>query len=297
MGSDARSYQGIQTMNRLTSLFCLSFMVYAPLSAANDLTPAFEAVEARDFVQAIETLERLADDNATRDTLFHLALNQYRRAEFADARGTLKQLNKRYPGDADAHYLAGLVYLALIGEVNVFRKVGMAKKTMRSWETALEIDAGHLNSRFAILAFYAQAPAIAGGDIEKATEMQMEIAELSEEYGTLALAMLKSKQEDDAAAEAAFQHAFTLTDRAGPHFSFAQYHLRREQWEQAIDESNEYLNRERRWWDPDVTLAYLIKARAHSELGNTRQAREIANQGLSLNPNRQIREMLEETLQ
>ena len=43
-------------------------------------------------------------------------------------------------------------------------------------------------------------------------------------------------------------------------------------------------------------MAYLIKNRAHSELGNTRQARELATQGLALNPNRIIRKMLEETL-
>lgn len=281
-------------MKRIVPL--LVACAYLPFSHGNDLTPAFEAVEARQFTQAIETLERLADQRADRDTLFHLALNQYRHADFEAAEETLSELNDQYPADADALHLSGLVYLALVGEVNVFRKVGMAKKTVASWEAAVAADPNHLNSRFAIFAFYTQAPAIAGGDIDKATKLQAEMAAMNEEYGTLAMAMLKSKADDLEAAEAAFQHAFTLTDRAGPHFSFAQYLLRTEQWEKAIFHSNEFLERERKWWDPDITAAYLMKTRAHSELGNTRQARELASQGLALNPNRVIRRLLENAL-
>ncbi|MGB1686894.1 MAG: tetratricopeptide repeat protein [Pseudomonadales bacterium] len=281
-------------MKRL-SLFLFA-CAYLPVIHGNDLAPAFEAVEARQFKQAIKTLERLADESRDRDTLFHLALNQYRQAEFKDADETLSDLHDQYPADADALYLSGLVYLALVGEVNMFRKVGMAKKTIASWEAAVAAEPDHLNSRFAIFAFYTQAPAIAGGDIEKAATLQTEMAAMNEEYGTLALAMLSSRAGNLEAAEAAFQHAFTLTERAGPHFSFAQYLLRTEQWEEAIKHSNEFLDRERKWWDPDITMAYLIKSRAHSELGNNRQAREMASQGLALNPNRIIRKMLEEAL-
>ncbi len=262
--------------------------------AGERLAPALDALEARDFDIAIARLQQLEVD---RDVLFHLARAQLRAGAFGDADETIEQLHKAYPEDAEAWYLTGLVKLSLVGEVSIFRKVGMAKQTLAAFENSVRIDPNHLNSRYAILAFYANAPGIAGGDLEKAQSLQPVLDARDPGFGAMAKALLLSKENDNAATEAAYRDAIRLLDRAGPHFALAQFYMRTEQWQKALVEIEQYHAKEKRWWDPDITLAHLIAARANAELGKQAQAKELANMALAMNPNKQVKGMLEDTLE
>jgi len=269
----------------------------ATSTLANDaLVPAFEAVNDRDYERAIETLTRLSEEQQDRDVLFHLARVQYQSGDFDSASDTLEDFHLQYPGDGEAYYLAGLVYLALIGEVNIFKKVGMANKALASWKASVAADPGNLDSRYAIFAYYTNAPGIAGGDLDVARKLMIEINLLDKAYGAMAKGLLLGREEDEAGAEAAFQEAAVLMNRAGPYFSLAQFYMQTEQYEKAIASVRQYQNREKRWWDPDITIAHLLIARANAELGNAEAAREEATLGLSMNPNKQTRKLLNETL-
>ena len=267
-----------------------------PTLANDALIPALKAVDDRDYEQAIETLTRLSEEQQDRDVLFHLARVLYQSGDYDEAEETLEDFHEQYPGDAEALYLSGLVYLALLGEVNIFKKVGMAKKTLASWEASVAADPEYLNSQYAIFAYYTNAPSIAGGDIEVARELMIEINLLDKAYGVMAEGLLLSKEDDEAGAEAAFQEAAVLMNRAGPYFSLAQFYMQTEQYEKAISSVQQFQNGEKRWWDPDVTAAYLVMAQANAQLGNVEEARNEANRGLAMNPNRQIRKLLNETL-
>ena len=282
-------------MKFLTTLIaCCLFSV--PTLANDALIPALKAVDDRDYEQAIETLTRLSEEQQDRDVLFHLARVLYQSGDYDEAEETLEDFHEQYPGDAEALYLSGLVYLALLGEVNIFKKVGMAKKTLASWEASVAADPEYLNSQYAIFAYYTNAPSIAGGDIEVARELMIEINLLDEAYGVMAEGLLLSKEDNEAGAEAAFQEAAVLMNRAGPYFSLAQFYMQTEQYEKAISSVQQFQNGEKRWWDPDVTAAYLVMAQANAQLGNVEEARNEANRGLAMNPNRQIRKLLNETL-
>lgn len=282
-------------MKFLTTLIaCCLFS--APTLANDALIPALKAVDDRDYEQAIETLTRLSEEQQDRDVLFHLARVLYQSGDYDEAEETLEDFHEQYPGDAEALYLSGLVYLALLGEVNIFKKVGMAKKTLASWEASVAADPEYLNSQYAIFAYYTNAPSIAGGDIEVARELMIEINLLDKAYGVMAEGLLLSKEDDEAGAEAAFQEAAVLMNRAGPYFSLAQFYMQTEQYEKAISSVQQFQNGEKRWWDPDVTAAYLVMAQANAQLGNVEEARNEANRGLAMNPNRQIRKLLNETL-
>jgi tetratricopeptide (TPR) repeat protein len=282
-------------MKSITTLIICCLL--ASSTFANDaLIPAFEAVDERDYERAIETLTRLSEEQQDRDVLFHLARVQYHSGDFDNASDTLEDFHHQYPGDAEAYYLSGLVYLALLGEVNIFKKVGMAKKTLASWKASVAADPEYLNSRYAIFAYYTNAPGIAGGDLDVARELMIEITALDKAYGAMAKGLLLSREEDETGAEASFQEAAVLMNRAGPYFSLAQFYMQTEQYEKAISSVQQFQSREKRWWDPDVTVAYLVMARANAELGNVDVARDEATRGLSMNPNKQIRKLLNETL-
>ncbi len=280
---------------------CIALAIFALIfcgtAAANErLKLALAAFDNREFDTALNTLETLQSEQADRNVLFHLARIQYRTGDFNAAEDTLKTLLAAYPTDADAWYLAGLNHLALVDEVSIFKKLGQAKQSMSAWQTAVDVDPEHINARYAIFAFYASAPGIAGGDLEKATALQSDLAQRNPGFGAMAEALLLSQREDAAATEAAFKEAVRLMDRAGPHFVLAQFYMTQEQWQAAIREIDNFYQKEKRWWDPDVTVAYLIQAQANARLGNTDSARSIANQALAMSPTPQIRTMLEDTL-
>ena len=228
--------------------------------------------------------------------LFHLARVQYQSGDFDRALDTLEDFHPLYPNDSEAYYLSGLVYLALIVEVNIFKKVGMANKALSSWKASVAADPGNLDSRYAIFAFYTNAPGIAGGDLNIAKEQMKEIEQLDSAYGAMAKGLLLSKEKDEAGAETAFQKAAILMNRAGPYFSLAQFYMQTEQYEKAISSVRQFRAREKRWWDPDVTVAYLVIARANAELGNIEVARKEAELGLSMNPNKQTKKLLNKIL-
>ena len=309
MGPDKRSHQDVRGIGARWSVKLIPFFAPVRIIAlgcclllgtkvfANDLAPAIEAVEARQFETALEELERVIDSKTSRDALFQLALVQYRTADFKDARATLENLHEDFPDDADAHYLSGLVHLALVSEVSIFKKVDMAKQAMADWEQAVASDPNHLNARYAIFAYYIKAPSIAGGSIETAESLQKELLTIDESFGTMALALVLNKKNDFIGAESAFRQSIEMMDRAGPHFALAQFYMETEQWEKSIAEMSQYLAKEKMWWDPDVTMVHLMKARAYTELGNYASAQQAASLGLSLNPNRRVRELLEKTIE
>lgn len=271
-------------------------LVHATVLGNDALAPAVKAFEARDYQGAMKALTELQKQREDRDILFHLARLQYRLGDFETAADTLTRLHAAYPLDADGYYLSGLVYLSLVGEVNVFRKVGMAKKALESWRASVAANPRHLDSRYAIFAYYASAPGIAGGDLVHAGELQRELKALDEAYGAMASGLLLSRQDQPIEAEAAYREAVQLMDRAGPYFSLAQFYMQTEQFAKAIDSIDQFNAGEKRWWDPDITVAHLIVARANAELGNVEAARTKATQALALNPNKQIKALLEETL-
>lgn len=264
--------------------------------AKDSLTTALKAADERNYDQAIKTLSKLSKKQQDRDVLFYLARVQYQAGEFHDASDTLEDFHPLHPNDSEAYYLSGLVYLALINEVNVFKKVGMANKALSSWKASVAADPGNLDSRYAIFAYYTSAPGIAGGDMDIAREQMNEIEQLDRGYGAMAKGFLLSKRKDTAGAETAFKEAASLMNRAGPYFSLAEFFIETEQYEKAISSVQQFQGREKRWWDPDVTVACLVLARANTELGNIEAAKKEAMLGLSMNPNKQIKKQLNKIL-
>lgn len=92
------------------------------------------------------------------------------------------------PGNADAHHLHGEVLAARIGEVSMFRKMGMAGRMRKAWEQAIALDPTHVDAHMALVRYYLEAPAIAGGDRDKALELARRLADLDPRAGYRSMA-------------------------------------------------------------------------------------------------------------
>ena len=267
-----------------------------PVAADEPLVSALDAVHARDFEAALSSLSDLPEAQRTRDTQFHLARVQYLTGDLAASLKTLEALQVSYGKDSEAFYLAGLVYLELVDKVNVFKKVGTAKKSLSSWQDAVAKNPQNLDARYAIFAYYASAPGIAGGDMDRAVNMVQEIDQQDKGYGAMAKGLLLSLQDDSAGAEAAYQEAAILMDRAGPYMSLAQLYMATENYEKALTAAAQFLEGEKRWWDPDITVAYLMRVRANERLGRLQAAKEEAKLALSMNPSKRVEKALKKEL-
>lgn len=92
--------------------------------------------------------------------------------------------------NAQYHYMLGLAEAAHIGERGAIGAARAASRMRRAWERAVELDPGHMDARFSLLTFYAQAPGIVGGGRDKADAELAHITELDAVQGHRAKALL-----------------------------------------------------------------------------------------------------------
>ena len=157
-------------------ILALTLFLAAPFAVADNPagTQALAALEARDAGRAIDILERAIRTDRN---------------------------------NAELHYLLGNAEAAHIGSRNALGQMRAAGRMRRAWERAVELDAEHLQARFSLMSYYAQAPGIAGGDKAKARAEAAEIARRDVVMGHRAAATLAAMDSDFPGAVAELQQA------------------------------------------------------------------------------------------
>ncbi len=113
--------------------------------------------------------------------------------------------------NAELHFLLGNAEAAHIGNRNALGQMRAAGRMRRAWERAVELDPSHLQARFSLMSYYAQAPGIAGGDKAKARAEAAEIARRDVVMGHRAAASLAAMDSDFPGAVAELQQAVAKT--------------------------------------------------------------------------------------
>jgi tetratricopeptide (TPR) repeat protein len=95
---------------------------------------------------------------------------------------------------------------------SIFSALGFAKKCLRCFERAVELDPKNINARYSLFTFYRGAPAIIGGGADKAAAEAAAIKQLDPDRGRIALAALyvSQKKYHEARAELAEMHVLRL---------------------------------------------------------------------------------------
>jgi tetratricopeptide (TPR) repeat protein len=92
------------------------------------------------------------------------------------------------PNVADYHWRLAEVVGQMAQRASVFKQIGLGRRFRQEAETAMKLDARHLDSRAGMISFYIQAPGIVGGDRKKADQLAEEIARIDPAAGFLARA-------------------------------------------------------------------------------------------------------------
>jgi tetratricopeptide (TPR) repeat protein len=112
------------------------------------------------------------------------------------------------PDNARAYYWLGNAYGTRIGRVGMLSQAMMAPKLRDAFERAVELDPDLHDARSSLVEYYLQAPAIAGGSVDKARAQAAELARRDPPRGHYARGRLATHDGDAAAATQAFVAAY-----------------------------------------------------------------------------------------
>jgi predicted Zn-dependent protease len=283
---------------QLTSLLILLILARSTL-ANKPLDTALASFQNGQYETALEHFRKLhAESPQDPDLTFFLARSLYRKLELKTAEELLNDSLKRHPGHVESHYLLGSVQLSLVAEVNIFRKAGLAKMAVKSWEQAVTLDPQHAEALYGVASFYSSAPGIAGGDPELGEQRIVALQKLSPAWADLTRASIAARAEEFAESEKLFKTAIDgIPGRAFPTLMLANLYLKQEQYESALKMLDQYCKRDKTWNDPGEEQTALLAGKIYQGLDKTEAAIasfEIVKRGVA---NRAMREQAEDALE
>jgi tetratricopeptide (TPR) repeat protein len=132
----------------------------------------------------------------------------FRAGDLDGAAEALEQAVELAPNDAEAHHLLGATYGRQAQAASMFGKMRLAGKIKDEFERAVALAPETLDYRESLLQFYAAAPAVAGGGVDKARAQAAEIAKRDAVRGDLAFAMVARVEGKPDEAMARLQAAY-----------------------------------------------------------------------------------------
>jgi tetratricopeptide (TPR) repeat protein len=102
--------------------------------------------------------------------------------------------------EAEYHFCLGLSYGKKAQHASFLAKPFLAPKIKKAFETTVTLDPHHVQGRAGLANFYLQAPAIMGGNLDKAHEQALILLKLDAEKGQRLLDKIGRRQAHDAAA-------------------------------------------------------------------------------------------------
>ncbi|MDB4875316.1 MAG: repeat protein [Gemmatimonadetes bacterium] len=153
-------------------------------------------------------------------------------------------------------------------------------------ETALTLDPALVDARYALLQFYAGAPAMMGGSMVKAREQAAEMSKVNPMRGHVGYAFVAEQEKDNAAAEKALLAAIAAAPDSDVTYSYAgAFYRRRERWTDVIAMYEKRLKIMPKDATPaSVSNTHYSLGLAHEKLGHRDKAKSEYQLAIAANP-------------
>lgn len=243
----------------LSIIFCL-VIVPSFFFAANespDLEKGIELFEAKKYAEAKAIFENLAKNHQKNARIsYYLGMSHIAMSEYKKAINSLEAAIKLDGKQADYHYALGIAYNHYLHEVGILKKLGVGKKCMKAIIKAVDLDEMHMEARIHVINIYLDAPAIAGGSLEKA-EKNLQI--LKQQYPDMTFSVegrIAAEKKNDQEADKLYRQA--VKDNRNPFnvYELAWWLRQRKQLDEANTLFNEYLTMDLSWSDAGKPAAY-----------------------------------------
>ena len=174
-------------------------------SRNQDLSRAEELYQRTEYARAVNVLQAFDERDAAVYALLgkaHFMQGQYRQA-VADLERAVEQDSL----NADYYDWLGRAYGRVAEGSSFLSALGYARKTVRAFERAVELEPSNLEALSDVFEYYLQAPGIAGGGLDKAEAIARRFAGLNAAEYHWARARLAEKRKDFQTAEREFRAA------------------------------------------------------------------------------------------
>ncbi len=190
------------TVGNFTTIAAILLSLWLPVA---DTAQAETLINAGHMKRARTILEALNRSNP-RDARVLYLLSEVHEA-FGDPDTALQLAEQALTldsGSADYHYQVGAMSGEVARKASVFRQLPLAHAVEKEAKIAISLNPKHIDARSLLVTFYLEAPAIVGGDKQKAHEMAAEITRLDPVEGASARAEIARSEKDEAGLEAAY---------------------------------------------------------------------------------------------
>ena len=159
------------------SIIFLSLII---ISSCNiGLAQASKAINAFNQKNYQEAKELLKEHQNQAEKKFYLGRIALIEKDLDTAEDLLEEALEENPKNADYHYWFGNMSLLQAANASIFSAPGYASDAREHLTKALELDPKHTDAMKDLIAFYLNAPSIAGGSTEKAIAMTEKLIQVS----------------------------------------------------------------------------------------------------------------------
>lgn len=238
-------------------------------------------------MEAQKAFEALASSDPENASIqFYLGRLALQRNDYAKAVPYLEKAASLSPHDSRIHLKLGDAYGLSAQKAGLFSKLGWAEKCRKEYEKAIELDPTDVDARWSLMVFFQQAPAIAGGDTDKALAQAREIKKIDPARGRLALsvAYVAEKRFDLAFGE--FEEVLeTEPDNYEALFQFGRIAaISGERSDQGLAALKNCLNQSPPPRQPPLPAVHWRMGNIHEKQGDTTGARTEYEAALKLDP-------------
>ncbi|MBX2897442.1 MAG: tetratricopeptide repeat protein [Cyclobacteriaceae bacterium] len=219
----------------------LLIILFATVSVfGQSVTTGKQLWEQKKYAEARKQLLAIKKDSkdyaAAQYYLGRVAFDEKKYDEAEDFFETAIDTNNKV---ADYHTWYGNTLGTIAADANLFKQASLGPKMKSAWEKAVQLDPETVDARESLIQYYLQAPAIAGGSVDKAIEMANEIKKIKPAEGHRQLGNIYYREKKYAEAEKEFI-AMTKVDAALTP-GLANFYVLQKQYDKAFAISDEAL--------------------------------------------------------
>ena len=171
-----------------------------------DLSRAEQLYQKTEYGRAVEALQALDRKDAAGYALLGKAC--FMEGQYKHAVANLEKAVGEDSLNSEYYDWLGRAYGRLAEGSSFLSALGYAKKTVRAFERAAELDPSNLEALSDVFEYYLEAPGMVGGGLDKAENIARRLAGLNEAEYHWARARLAERRKDFEAAEREFRAAW-----------------------------------------------------------------------------------------
>ncbi len=197
-------------MNTIRPSVLVLLIISSVATAQSKLDTAIKLEKEGQYEQAKVLFQRITKEAPNDAKSFYYLGLMSMLYDYDGAINYLKTAIKLDYADADYHVALGNSFGIKAARASIFSKLGAASDCLKQYKIAAQLDPKNLSARVGLINYYAQAPGIIGGSIEKAYA-QADTIKMSDPYtGNLAEAMIRGYRKERSKEEQCYLEALSI---------------------------------------------------------------------------------------